>query len=109
MKQFYTILLLTFCSIQFVQASFPVTDVSPTDKTELIFSETDSPSVKEMLTNAPVASDFNFGGFILGFLLGLIGVGLAYIFSDDESFRRSAWYGLGTWLILLILLVGAAA
>ena len=56
---------------------------------------------------APPAN-FNFGGFILGFLLGLIGVGLAYIFSDDDAFRRSAWYGFGTWLIIWLLLVAAA-
>ena len=56
---------------------------------------------------APPA-DFNFGGFILGLLLGLIGVGLAYIFSDDDAFRRSAWYGFGTWLIIWLLLVAAA-
>lgn len=51
---------------------------------------------------------FNIGGFVLGFLLGLIGVGLAYIFSNDKSFRRSSWYGFGGYLILLIVLYAIA-
>jgi hypothetical protein len=47
---------------------------------------------------------FNIGGFVLGLLLGLIGVGLAHIFSTDKSFRRSSWQGFGTWVLLLIAL-----
>ena len=49
-------------------------------------------------------SSFNLGGFLLGFFLGLIGVGLAHIFSDDKDFRRSSWKGLGVWVILLLVL-----
>ena len=49
-------------------------------------------------------SSFRIGGFILGFLLGLIGVGLAYIFSNDKDFIRSTWKGLGGWVILLLVL-----
>jgi hypothetical protein len=47
---------------------------------------------------------FNIGGFVLGLLLGLIGVGLAHIFSTDKDFRRSSWQGLGAWIILLLVL-----
>lgn len=50
-------------------------------------------------------SQFKIGGFILGFLLGLIGVALAHIFSQDKGFRRSSWQGLGAWIILLLILV----
>jgi hypothetical protein len=50
---------------------------------------------------------FNLGGFALGLLLGLIGVGLAHIFSNSRSFRRSSWYGLG--ILVIILLISAAA
>ena len=50
-------------------------------------------------------SSFNIGGFLLGFILGLIGVGLAHIFSDDKDFRRSSWKGLGAWVILLLVIV----
>lgn len=48
--------------------------------------------------------EFNIGGFVLGFLLGLIGVGLAHIFSTDKNFRRSSWQGLGAWVILLLVI-----
>jgi len=48
---------------------------------------------------------FNIGGFLLGFFLGLIGVALAYIFSNDKGFRRNSWYGLGAWLILVVIAV----
>ena len=50
-------------------------------------------------------SQFKIGGFILGFLLGLIGVALAHIFSQDKGFRRSSWQGLGAWIILLLIRV----
>lgn len=50
---------------------------------------------------------FNIGGFVLGLLLGLIGVALAYIFSNDKSFRRSSWYGFGVLLILALILTAA--
>jgi hypothetical protein len=47
---------------------------------------------------------FNIGGFVLGLLLGLIGVGLAHIFSNDKGFRRNSWYGFGAWLIILVII-----
>ncbi len=50
---------------------------------------------------------FNFGGFALGLLLGLIGVALAHIFSDNKSFRRSSWYGIGVLLIIAIIVAAA--
>jgi len=46
---------------------------------------------------------FNIGGFLLGLLLGLIGVGLAHIFSNSKSFRRSSWYGFGALLIIVLI------
>jgi len=42
-------------------------------------------------------------------LLGLSGVGLAYIFISDAEFRRNSWYGLGAWMIIWLLLVLATA
>lgn len=48
---------------------------------------------------------FDIGGFLLGFFLGLIGVGLAHIFSDDKNFRKSSWKGWGASLIILLLLL----
>jgi len=52
--------------------------------------------------------EFNIGGFVLGFLLGFIGVGLAHIFSTDKNFRRSSWQGLGAWVILLVVIATVA-
>ena len=75
-----------------------------------IRSEIKSKSIEENATiNYEMAvgngeSTFKIGGFILGFLLGLIGVGLAYIFSNDKDFIRSTWKGLGGWVILLLVL-----
>ena len=48
---------------------------------------------------------FDFGGFIVGFLFGLIGVGLVHIFSTSKAARRSSWQGLGAWILLLLALL----
>lgn len=50
-----------------------------------------------------IFSDFNIGGFVLGLLLGLIGVLLAYIFSSDSNLRKWSWIGFGTLVIILLL------
>ncbi len=100
MKNFLFTLITVFSLSTFVYASFPVTE--KVVKTEVIIAQADDAS-----PFAPPA-EFHFGGFLLGLLLGLIGVALAYIFSDNADFRRNAWYGFGTWLIILLLL-GAAA
>jgi hypothetical protein len=53
---------------------------------------------------AESSSDFSWGGFIAGFLLGLIGVALVHIFSKDKAMRSASWKGCGVYLILLLLL-----
>lgn len=53
---------------------------------------------------AESSSDFSWGGFFAGFLLGLIGVALVYIFSQDQAMRKASWKGLGVYLLLLVLL-----
>ena len=98
MRKIVLILVALFSLNSVTYASFPVTENTTT--TEFVVNENQAFPVGNV--------EFNFGGFILGFLLGLIGVGLAYIFSDDEVFRRSAWYGLGTWVILLLILLAGA-
>ena len=99
MKRIVLLLLALFTLNAVTYASFPVT--SNESVTEVVVSQ-DS----QLITEAPPA-EFHFGGFILGLLLGLIGVGLAYIFSSDADFRRNAWYGLGTWMIIWLLLLSA--
>lgn len=44
------------------------------------------------------SSGFHAGGFFLGFLLGLIGVLIAYLIKDDKKKNRVKW----AWLGLLI-------
>jgi hypothetical protein len=48
--------------------------------------------------------NFDFGGFVVGLLFGLIGVGLVHIFSTSKVARRSSWKGLGAWIILLLVI-----
>ena len=54
------------------------------------------------------SSGFHAGGFFLGFLLGLIGVLIAYLIKDDKKKNRVKWAWLGLLIsipISIILLV----
>jgi hypothetical protein len=61
---------------------------------------------------AAMAGDtgFHLGGFALGFLLGLIGVLIAYLIKDDYKPNRVkwAWIGFGVGLVLYLIIVLAA-
>ena len=48
---------------------------------------------------------FHLGGFVLGLLLGLIGVLIAYLIRDEKHSNRVkwAWIGWGVWVVILIL------
>jgi len=54
-------------------------------------------------------SGFHLGGFALGFLLGLIGVLIAYLIKDDKKKNRVKWAWLGLlasvvlWLIVVVI------
>lgn len=53
---------------------------------------------------------FHLGGFALGFFLGLIGVLIAYLAFSDANKRNRVkwtWIGLGSFLVLYILLAVA--
>jgi hypothetical protein len=54
-------------------------------------------------------SGFHIGGFALGFLLGLIGVLIAYLINDDYKRNRVkwAWIGLGAWIAILLVIIAA--
>ena len=103
MKNIYTLLFL-FLTLNLAYASFPVVDKQNTTNTEIVNSSQEI-NLTESLTTAP--AEFHFGGFLLGLLLGIIGVGLAYILAMMKILDE-IWYGLGTWLIIWLLLVGAA-
>ena len=53
------------------------------------------------------ATGFHLGGFALGFLLGLIGVLIAYLINDEKKSNRTkwAWIGLGAAVVLYLLLI----
>ena len=48
---------------------------------------------------------FHIGGFALGFLLGLIGIVIAYVINDDFKKNRVKWAWIG-WGIFVVLYVG---
>ena len=86
-------------------ASFPIGQKHASEHLRLD-SQADQESIWTKLTAKPEQSDFHFGGLLLGFLLGLIGVGLAYLFSKNPAVKRSSWYGLGLWIVLFLALGG---
>jgi hypothetical protein len=56
------------------------------------------------VANAMDTSDFNIGGFILGLLLSVIGVLIAYLIGDSTVIKW-AWIGFGIFLIIFLLAV----
>jgi hypothetical protein len=65
------------------------------------------------ITNKKVAKAFadkgtdgsSIGGFALGFLVGLIGVLIAYLINDDKKSNRVKWAWIGFGVILVIYLL----
>jgi hypothetical protein len=66
--------------------------------------------IAKLLQKADGSSGFNLGGFALGFLLGLIGVLIAYVISDDNKKARTKWAWIGflaalvLWLLVFVVL-----
>lgn len=52
---------------------------------------------------------FHFGGFALGFFLGLIGVLIAYLIKDEKKRNRVKWAWIGLGVIVLINIIILAA
>ena len=50
---------------------------------------------------------FHIGGFALGFLLGLIGVLIAYLINDDKKKDRVKWSWIGLLVLVVILLLAS--
>ena len=55
---------------------------------------------------APMAGGgFHFGGFALGFFLGLIGVLIAYLIKDEKKSRRVTWSWIGLLVIVALIVI----
>ena len=48
---------------------------------------------------------FHFGGFALGFFLGLIGVLIAYLINDDKKHDRVKWAWLGLAVVVVLNII----
>ncbi|MEO8584266.1 MAG: hypothetical protein ABI415_10735 [Flavitalea sp.] len=57
-----------------------------------------------MMSGGVDTSDFNIGGFILGLLLSVVGVLIAYIM-DDSNVIKWAWVGFGISLLIILLVL----
>lgn len=57
---------------------------------------------RAMGSSADLTSGFHLGGFALGFLIGPIGVLIAYLIDDDKKRNRIkwAWIGLIAWVVI---------
>jgi len=64
-----------------------------------------SKKVAKLAMKADGGGGFHLGGFALGFLLGLIGVLIAYLIKDDKKSSRVkwAWLGLLAWLVIWLV------
>ena len=56
------------------------------------------------MANALDTSDFNIGGFVLGLLLSVIGVLIAYLIGDTNVIKW-AWIGFAVFLVIFLLAV----
>ncbi|HEV2832353.1 MAG TPA: hypothetical protein VGW31_10280 [Hanamia sp.] len=55
------------------------------------------------------STGFHIGGFALGFLLGIIGVLLAYVIGGDEDVKKNrakwAWIGFGLYVVIVVAIL----
>jgi hypothetical protein len=67
----------------------------------------DNKKLNKFLAQGDGTTGFHIGGFALGFLIGLIGVLIAYLINDEKKKNRVkwAWIGFAVWIVLLIILV----
>jgi len=66
---------------------------------------------EKLLTQHSGETGFHLGGFALGFLVGIIGVLIAYLIKDDYKHNRVkwAWIGWGAWVVIWLILLAAGA
>lgn len=68
--------------------------------------------LKAMASDGDHSTGFHIGGFALGFLLGIIGVLLAYVIGGEEDVKKNrakwAWIGFGMYVVVLGAIIAAA-
>ena len=102
----YILIILMSIGVYSVSfASFPAK--RSTERVEAVVEtlDTDQVSANAVAYNVASGSSFSIGGFALGFLLGLIGVLIAYIGWGKSNVSRSSWYGLLASFVLYLLLI----
>lgn len=64
-----------------------------------------SKKLKKHATLIDGETGFHLGGFALGFLIGLIGVLIAYLINDGKKPNRTkwAWIGLAAWVVIILI------
>ena len=68
----------------------------------------DNKKLNKFLDEGDHSMGFHLGGFVLGLLLGLIGVLLAYVVWNDDAKKNRikwAWIGLGVFVVLILLFI----
>lgn len=94
-------LILSVFTFNLAEASFPVTKQVVTETVNS--NEDNSPSfIDDVKSIMAPSGGMEWGAFILGFLLGIVGVLIIWIAGGDTT---SAWKGLAAWLVLLLLFV----
>ena len=67
-----------------------------------------SKKLNTFLEQGDHSTGFHLGGFALGFLLGIIGVLLAYVIGGDEDVKKNrakwAWIGFGLFVVVYVAL-----
>jgi hypothetical protein len=66
-----------------------------------------SKKIEKLMKKRGDGKGFQAGGFFLGFLLGLIGVLIAYLINDDQKRNRTKWAWIGFAAFLAIFLIWA--
>lgn len=60
--------------------------------------------LQKFMSKKDGTTGFHFGGFALGFFLGLIGVLIAYLIKDDKKKNRVKWAWIGLAVIFVLSL-----
>ena len=59
------------------------------------------------MKNADPSTGINGGWFVLGLLLGLIGVLLSYVLNGEQTIKKNrqkwAWIGFAVWIVILVI------